>query len=151
MVSSDVESLPALLTQQAALFGRYPELAVVYLFGSVARGTWVTRSDVDLGLVFQRRGGTALQHHRLLGDLASRLEPVTHPHPVDLVVLEDQGPVFCRRVLGEARLLYEADRARRLDFESEVYIRALDFYPTYQLATRGRIQGLRRWLNQVSG
>ncbi|MBI3272668.1 MAG: nucleotidyltransferase domain-containing protein [Planctomycetes bacterium] len=128
----------------------FPEIAAVYLFGSVARGDATPASDVDLGLVFRRRGDTALDHHRLLGDLASRLEALAPRRPIDLVVLESQGPLFCHRVLLEGALIYEADRDRRCDFESTSVVRALDFRPTYKLATRGRIAAFRRWLRSTA-
>jgi hypothetical protein len=64
------------------------------------------------------------------------------------VDLEAQGPIFCHRVLCEGRRLYEGDHQRRVDFESEVIVRAHDFRPTYDLATRGKPAALRRWLRQ---
>lgn len=42
--------------------------------------------------------------------------------------------------------MYEGDRDRRIDFESETMVRAFDFWPTYELATRGKEQALRAWL-----
>ena len=38
----------------------------------------------------------------------------------------------------------EADRRRRVDFESDVFPRAFDFRPTYELATRGKVGALKR-------
>jgi hypothetical protein len=81
----------------------------------------------------------------MVGDMASRLETVTSPRPVDVILLEDQGPIFCHQVLSEGRLVYEADRERRLDFESETIVRALDFRPTWEIAARGASHRL-RWL-----
>jgi predicted nucleotidyltransferase len=123
---------------------RCPEIAAVYLFGSVARGDPRPDSDVDLGILFRQRGDTALDHHRLLGDFASRIEADLQGRPVDLVVLESQGYLFRHRVLLEGKLLYQADRERRVGFESETCVRAFDFRPTYELATRGRIAAIRR-------
>lgn len=128
---------------------RHPEIAAVYLFGSVARGEARADSDVDLGIVFKRRGATALEHHRLLGDFASRVEPYCGGRPLDLVVLESQGCLFRHQVLLEGRRLYEGDRDRRVDFESETYVRAFDFRPTYEIATRGRISAIRRHLRDA--
>jgi predicted nucleotidyltransferase len=146
MDSEAVSLLIDRLKGQKSLFTRYSELAVVYLFGSMGRGDPRDDSDVDIGLVFQRRGDTAIDHHRSIGDLASRLEQVVFPHRVDLVVLEEQGLVFCLNALSEGIALYVADRTRQVDFESDVYVRALDFLPTYRLATGERLSGLRRWL-----
>lgn len=143
MQRSDVDSMVA---RMVPLLSAEPELAAVYLFGSFARGTAGAASDVDLGVVFRRRGEGARQHYRSIADLVSRLEGVTFPHPVDVVALEDQGPIFCHRVLLDGRLIHEAVPERRVDFESDTIVRALDFRPTYEIALRDRVGGLLRWL-----
>ena len=140
---------PALATLTATMyptFARFVQLAAVYLFGSVARGEAGAESDLDLGLVFRKRGETALDHHWMLCDLASRLEASAGGRALDLVVLESQGFLFRHRVLLDGILIYEADRARRVDFESETFSRAFDFRPTYELATRGRLAAILRQL-----
>ena len=97
----------------ARVLSGFEPIAAAWLFGSAARQEDGPDSDLDLGLLFRRRGDTALDHHRLLGDAASRLEAVVGPRPIDLVVLESQGPVFCHGVLRDGRLVYESDRERR--------------------------------------
>ena len=126
------------------IFRQYPAVAAVYLFGSVSRGTACEGSDLDLGLVLDRNDSE--DRHRLLGDLAARLEAVAETRPIDLVVLNVQGPVFCHEVILEGRLIYESDRERRIDFESDTIVRALDFRPTLEIATRGYLPAFRRWL-----
>lgn len=127
------------------IFGLYPKIAAVYLFGSVLRGTASETSDLDLGLLLER-DGCETQDHRFLGDLAARLETVTAPRPLDLVVLNLQGPVFCHEVLLEGHLVYESNPERRIDFESDTIVHALDFRPTLEIATRGYVPAFRRWL-----
>ena len=114
----------------------------------VDRGDAGPASDVDVGVLLAARGAGAASHHRLVGELASRLEQITFPRPLDLILLEDQGLTFRHEVLLEGRLLYEGDRERRIDFESDTVARALDFRPTWEIATSGRIAGLRRWLRR---
>lgn len=130
---------------------RYPQVAAAYVFGSLARGEAGPESDLDVGLLLRRKGETALDHHRMLGDLAGRLESHVAGRNVDLVVLEAQGPIFCHRVLMEGALVYEADRGRRIDFESSTYVRAMDFRPTYETATRGKLAAVRQWLAGETG
>lgn len=124
----------------------FPEIACAWLFGSTVRGEARSDSDVDLGLVFRKRGQTALDHYRMLGDVAGRLEALFPGRPIDLVVLEPQGPMFCHAVLAEGRLVYDADPERRCDFVSDTISKYLDFRPTYDRMTSGRIDGFRSWL-----
>jgi predicted nucleotidyltransferase len=127
---------------------RYEPIAAAWLFGSAARGELRPESDVDVGLLLRRPGETAADHHMMLGELAGRLQIVTAPHDVDLVLLEPQGPVFCHSALVEGLLICEPDRQRRIDFESTTVVRALDFRPTYERAQRGQADGLRRRLRR---
>ncbi len=137
--------LVALASRIAPILQQCPEIAAVYLFGSVARGTETQESDIDLGLVLADRYPTD-DYHRLIGDLAAQLEIAAAPRLVDLVVLGVQGPVFCHQVLLDGHLIYENDRNRRIDFESDTVIRALDFRPTMELARQGYLNGFRSWL-----
>jgi predicted nucleotidyltransferase len=138
--------LAELVQQLAAVLREYPEIAAAYLFGSVVRGDQRPESDIDLGLVLAAGHPSHDDCHRLLGELAARLEIVTAPRPLDLVILGHQGPVFCHEVLLEGCLILESDRERRIDFESDTIIRALDFRPTLELARQGYVDGYRRWL-----
>lgn len=131
-----------------AILARYPEIAAAWLFGSAARGALRPDSDVDVGIVFRDPNMTAVGAHRLIGDLASRLESVTAPHAVDVVVLETQGPVFAHEALLEGELVLDADPARRAQFVADTIVRALDFRPTWELAARGQVAGMRRWLRE---
>ena len=129
---------------------RYPQIAAAWLFGSAGRGALRHDSDVDVGLLLRNKRDTGADHYLMLGDLAARLESATAPHPVDIVLLEPQGPIFCHEVLCDGRLLCEPGRERRIQFESETVSRALDFRPTYELALRGQAEGLRRRLRTTT-
>ncbi len=59
LLSEDVRRLADGLPPILALCD---EIAAVYLFGSVARGDARPDSNLDLGIVFRRRGATALDH-----------------------------------------------------------------------------------------
>lgn len=121
-------------------------MAAAYLFGSVARGEAGPESDLDIGIVYRER--CAGDHDRLAPELALALGRASGIELVDVVDLEAQGPIFGHRVLCEGWRLYEADAGRRIDFESETIVRALDFRPTYDLATRDKPAALRRWLEK---
>ncbi len=138
---------PAELDQAiAGVAADYEPIAAAYVFGSCARGDATQHSDLDVGVVLRKRGEDALTHYRTLADMASRLEPLAPSGKVDVIALESQGPIFQHRVLAEGRLVYERDRERRIDFESDAHVRYFDWKPTYEIARRHHRAGFRRWL-----
>ena len=138
-----LEEMKARLAEELS---RFPEVAAAWLFGSVARGEATAESDVDVGLVLRQRGLKARDCHRWLRTVAARLEHAAGGRTIDLVLLEAQGPVFRHRVLVEGQLIYEANRDRRVDFESTATVEYFDFLPTYELAAKQALAGFRRWL-----
>lgn len=130
------------------ILAEHPEVAAAWVFGSAARGELRFDSDVDVGILLRERGATVHAHDRLLAALAARFEALTSPYPVDVVLLEPQGPIFCHQVLLEGRLIYDADPERRVDFVSDTLVRAFDFRPTHELAVRGQAEGILRRLKE---
>lgn len=106
--------------------GAPPELLAVYLFGSVARRTAGTASDVDLGLLYASRPpstldglplGTEADLERLVG------------RPVQAVVLNNAPPDLIHRVLRDGELLLDRDRPQRIRFEVDARNRYFDSLP----------------------
>lgn len=136
-----------LIERMRPVFAGEQRIAVAWLFGSAARGTMRPDSDVDVGVVFGR-DVPAAERTEVLGDLASRLEAATVPHPVDLVALEEQGHVFVHRALQDGKRIVVHDEERRVDFESDALVWYLDFKPTWDLAAGEQVAGMRRWLQK---
>jgi predicted nucleotidyltransferase len=117
--------------------GVEPGVVAVYLFGSTARGTVRSGSDVDVAVLFERT-----PPHRLAGPrftLEGDLERVLGG-PVDLVVLND-APVDLRtRVLRDGRLLLDRNPSARIAFEVRTRNEAFDLEPilTRYRAPRGQ-------------
>jgi len=93
------------------VFGRYPEVAGVWLFGSHAHGTASARSDVDLAIdpaQWSVALGTARPsvRDRKLDLLADLVEAGFED--VDLVVLDRDDPVLRFEAIGPNRLVYAA-------------------------------------------
>ena len=84
----------------AAVCGRYG-IASLAVFGSVARGTDTTSSDLDL--LYELRPGARLGWE--IDDLADELSEI-FGRPVDLVSRVALHPLLADTVLGEARPLY---------------------------------------------
>ncbi len=124
-----------------------PGVAAAWVFGSVARGTARADSDIDFGVLLTERGAEKRVEPRWLGDLASRLETATG-RTVDLVMVEAQGPILRHRILKEGLLVFDANRERRIDFESDTTSRYLDFAPTFERAARHARRGFLDWLER---
>ncbi len=101
----------------------------VYLFGSVARGTDTSRSDVDVAILFPQSppktyDGLPL---RLEGELEKLLG-----RPVQVVVLNHAAADLRHRVLRDGKLILDRDRSFRIRFEVQTRNEYFDLQPILQ-------------------
>ncbi|MEQ1913177.1 MAG: nucleotidyltransferase domain-containing protein [Vicinamibacterales bacterium] len=118
--------VPSLEQRIRDVFGTRSDVRAVYLFGSTARGTAKTGSDVDVAVLFDPPPFRRLNSPRFAieGELERALGV-----PVDLVVLND-APVDLRiRVLRDGRLLVDRDPSARIAFEVRTRNEAFDLAP----------------------
>jgi uncharacterized protein len=127
----------------------YDGIVAAWVFGSVARGEARPDSDLDVGLLVREREPNAVDWYEHLSAIAARLEALVPSRKVDVILLEPQGPIFCHRVLSEGHLVYDVDSERRIDFESDTYVRYFDFLPTWELAQKHAAEGFRRRLDAL--
>jgi predicted nucleotidyltransferase len=101
-------------------------LVAAYLFGSVARGTDSSDSDVDVGILLRIAPSGDLNDLRfeLEGNLERALGQRTQ-----VVVLNNAPPDLLHRVLRDGRLLVERDRAARIRFEVRARNEYFDLLP----------------------
>ncbi len=118
----------ARLKQAAPLILRAYPVEAAYIYGSVARGTVLPSSDVDVALVLS----SALPpYERLKLELAiqAALEDASGFSPVDVRVI-NEAPLMVRgRIVQEGVLIYEGSRAGRIAFEVATRKRYFDFAP----------------------
>jgi predicted nucleotidyltransferase len=105
---------------------RNEDAAVVYLFGSVARGEDRPDSDVDVAVLYGKPAEAGLAGLRLAlaGDLEARLG-----RRVDLVVLDGQPPDLVHRVLRDGLIVLENNRSTRIRFEVNARNEYFDVLP----------------------
>jgi len=101
-------------------------LVAVYLFGSVARGTDSSNSDVDVGILLRAAPTGEINDLRFVleGDLERALGRRTQ-----VVILNNAPPDLVHRVLRDGRLLLDRDRAARIRFEVRARNEYFDLLP----------------------
>lgn len=101
-------------------------LLAAYLFGSVARGTDSSGSDVDVGLLLRTAPSGELNGlgSKIEGDLERALG-----RRAQIVVLNNAPPDLVHRVLRDGRLMLDRDRAARIDFEVRARNEYFDLLP----------------------
>lgn len=99
-----------------------------YVYGSVARGTMTSFSDVDIALVLKE---SLPSYGRLMLELAIQgaIEEAMGFSPVDVRTINEAPLTVRGRIVQEGILLYERERARRIAFEVETRKRYFDFAP----------------------
>ncbi len=132
----------------APLFASTSWVRLAYLFGSFARGWARPWSDVDIGLVLSESAPEPEERVVPLARLETRLAAALDGAPMDLVILNGQGPVFQHSVLETGVCLYEASRRERALFESRVLAEYDDFLPTLRWFQRFHEEGVRRRLDR---
>jgi predicted nucleotidyltransferase len=103
-----------------------PEIVAVYLYGSRARGTATTRSDVDLAVLYSIPPAPSLESQPF--DIEAELEGGLGV-PVEIVVLNEAPVDLVHRVLRDGVLLLDRDRSRRIRFEVKARNEYFDLQP----------------------
>jgi predicted nucleotidyltransferase len=136
------------LTERLARALQGPEgetVASAYLFGSHAEGRAHRDSDVDVGVLFDRR---ALPHVRDRFETALRLsahlQASLGTRHVDLVVLNDAPPGLGRRIVTRGRRLVCSDEEADHAFVRDAQLRAADLEPFLRRTRRLKLEALAR-------
>jgi predicted nucleotidyltransferase len=109
------------------------EILAVYLYGSRARGTARTGSDLDLGVFLAIAPPPALKG--VARDLEARVEAALRL-PVEVVVLNRAPADLVHRVLRDGLVVLDRDRAARLRFEVQARNEYFDLAPLRRLYRR---------------
>ncbi len=118
-----------LLASLRDAFSKEPEPpTVAYLFGSVARGTARSDSDVDVAVLPSRPPASSLQARFAL---EGRLERALG-RPVHLVFLDRAPADLIHRVLRDGLIAHEGDRSKRICFEVASRNAYFDLLPVLQ-------------------
>ena len=114
------------LIRRLASFVYDERVAVVYLFGSVARGMAMGASDVDVAVLYSNALPQKLENCGF--DLQDRLTTALQL-PVDLIVLNNAPSDLVHRVLKDGVVVFEFDRSARVAFEVQRRNEYFDLLP----------------------
>lgn len=113
-------------------------LVAAYLFGSVARGTDSSNSDIDVGILLRTAPSGELNDLRF--ELEGHLERALGRR-TQVVILNNAPPDLLHRVLRDGRLLVERDRAARIRFEVRARNEYFDLLPILKRYRRREAAG----------
>ena len=106
-----------------ALFAAQPDVLLVYVFGSQAKGKAHARSDLDVAVLLAGYPDGATCTQRRL-DIIGDLMTLFHTNDVDVVVLNRADLVLRYQVVEHGRLAYACEH----DMAVEYRVRALNLY-----------------------
>lgn len=101
------------LNQMARRLGRYYSITGLAVYGSVARGAWHERSDVDIRIL--RRKGLIYLAFAVLLTMRERWLALIARQPVDLFLADDVS--FLKRMRPDERPIFLIKNDARLDTE----------------------------------
>jgi hypothetical protein len=102
---------------------------VVYLYGSLSRGTATSESDIDLGVLFAETPPKTFQALPLR--LEEKLEQETG-RAVQVVTLNHASPDLCHRVFRDGKLILDLNPSARIQFEVKTRNDYFDLLPILQ-------------------
>lgn len=139
MADTERDRLVAGLTRH--LEGR-PEVLDAYLFGSRARGTAQSHSDIDVA-VFIDHELAPESPYGYLAELTAALAAAVNNDTVDVVVLNDAPPLLYHRVLRDGIRLLSRNLSATTTREGRALSRYCDFVPQLrkiEAAHRARVE-----------
>lgn len=114
----------------SAALGARRGVVSAYLFGSFAEGRSHAESDVDVGVLLDRRVyPSAAERFEVRVRLAADLEHALAPRHADVVILNDAPPVLAARIVTRGRPLGCRDSEREHAFRRDIQLRAADLGP----------------------
>lgn len=96
------------------------EIIAVYLFGSfISDGSF---SDIDIGILLKEAMTSPLEYEL---NLETKLDNIIS-YPVDIRILNNAPPAFCREVIRRRSIILDRDPSARADFEGLVLKKHFD-------------------------
>jgi predicted nucleotidyltransferase len=134
MPGIDIQSLQRRIE---AIVDAQAQVRLVYLFGSQVGGEIGPLSDVDMGVLLARDASVA----RVRAQLAHLFSAALEGNSVDLVIL-NQAPIeLAYAVIAQGKIIYQRDRAERVEYEADVMSRYGDYLPFLRAQRQDILKG----------
>ncbi len=102
-------------------------ISVVYLFGSHATGLEHGKSDIDIGVVFEK--DHSRDHLKIYTQLYELFSEIFPDKEIDIVFLEEAPLSLQFEAIKYGKVLYEKNVKIRLDYEEKTMLKYADFLP----------------------
>jgi len=103
----------------------YPEVELVYLFGSQVSGNTGPQSDYDLGVLVNR----AAHVNRFREQFAHEVGDALETDRIDIVLLNEAPIELAYSIIAQGIVLYQHDLATRVEYEAQIMSRYGDYLP----------------------
>ena len=103
---------------------------IAYLHGSVARGTPLPTSDIDLAVVLSEPVPPAAERMKLEFQIQAAVEDACGLKNVDVRAINTAPILVQGEIVQEGLCLYARDRAQKAAFESLIRRKYFDYRPT---------------------
>jgi len=105
------------------LFSEENRVLAAYLFGSYARGSQTTESDIDVAVLLSDAPQKMLEYYlHLVNELSQVLGS-----EIDLIILNTAPPLLKHQTIKHGKLVYCRDEKARIQFEARAQDEYLDF------------------------
>jgi len=130
-------TLDTLANHLPSVLADFPEISLVYIFGSQVKGQVGPMSDYDLAILDQSRQDdlaiqTQVQH---------AIIKILNTEKVDVVLLNRAPIELAYHIIAHGKLLYQKDLYTRVEFEAQVLGKYGDYLPTLRSFKQQIIEG----------
>lgn len=102
------------------------DVLALFVFGSFATGELKPLSDLDLGVLLDKKLSSQERFDKHL-DLIGKFTALMHTDEIDIIILNDAPIRFVNKVLNTGKLLFERDRKALVDLYEKNTNVFLDF------------------------